>query len=230
LPPAVKKHGCLNFVYGNFQLPHPNKKLTVMPTQYSLQIIHPAFELLKRSARVLHFIAASIILINALHLLQIHHENKLICYTQIVIAADIYLLVFFGGVLLIEAPRLNLIFRLIELLALFGISVTLVDDGHNWFGFVHLMIAASYLFLFYREWRVIRSEAVGISQTGITVPNFVRDAEISWHEIKNIIPKYHSIIIETCRNKKIEFSLRNNLKIDELGQIDDFCKKHLING
>ena len=199
-----------------------------MSTQYSLQIIHPAFELLKRSARVLHFIAASIILINALHLLQVHNGNKLLCYTQMIIALDIFLLVFLGGVLLVEAPKLNLIFRLFEVCTLFGISLTLMKDGHSWFGVVHLIASAGYLFLFYREWRVIRSEAVDISQTGIRVPNFVKDAEISWNEVKNIIPRYHSIIIETLRHKTIEFSLRKNLKIDELEQIDDFCKKHMV--
>ncbi len=201
-----------------------------MATQFSLQVVHPAFELLKRSARVLHFIAASVILIDALHLLQAHHGNKVLCYTQMVIAADIFILVFFGGVLLIEAPRLNLIFRLIEVLTLFGISLTMMSDGHTWFGFVHLNVSAGYLFLFYREWRVIRPEAVDISQTGITVPDFVKDVEIGWHEVKRIIPQYHRIIIETLRHKKIEFDLRKNLKIDELEQIDDFCRKHLIKG
>jgi hypothetical protein len=95
---------------------------------------------------------------------------------------------------------------------------------------VHLIISGGYLFLFYREWRVIRSEAVDISHTGISIPNFAKDVEISWNEVKSIIPKYHSIIIETLRHKKIEFDLRQNLKIDELEQIDDFCKKHLIKG
>ena len=199
-------------------------------TQYSIPVVHPAFELLKRSARILHFLAASVIVINAVHLLQAHNATRVLCYTQMIIAADIFLLVFFGGVLLIEAPRLNLIFRLIESLTLLGIAITLMNDGHNWYGFMHVIIAAGYLFLFRREWRVIRSEAVDIRPTGITVPNFVKDAEIGWHEIKTIIPKYHSIIIETLRHKKIEFSLRQNLKIDELEQIDEFCRKHLVNG
>jgi len=199
-----------------------------MPNQFSLQIVHPAFELLKRSARILHFIAASVILIDALHLLIAHDANKVLCITQIIIAADIFILVFLGGVLLLEAPRLNLIFRLCEALTLFGIAVTLFTDGHYWYSLIHFVASASYLFLFYREWRVMRSEAVDITQTGIRVPNFVKDAEIGWNEVKTIIPKYHSIIIETFRNKKIEFSLRENLKIDELGQIDEFCKKHLV--
>jgi hypothetical protein len=201
-----------------------------MQTQYSLPVVHPAFELLKRYARVLHFIAASLIFINAVHLLQAHNGNEVLYYTQMIIAADIFLLVFFGGALLIEAPRLNLIFRLFEVLTLMGISFTLMGEGHNWFGLVHLIVFGGYLFLFYREWRVMRSEAVDISHTGISIPNFTKDAEISWNEIKTIIPKYHSIIIETLRHKKIEFNLRQNLKIDELEQIDDFCKKHLIKG
>jgi hypothetical protein len=207
---------------------HHSKKLTVMQTQYSIPVVHPAFELLKRSARILHFIAASAILINALHILQAHNGNKLFCYSQMVIAADVFLLVFFGGVLLIEAPRMNLIFRLIEALTLLGIGMTLIDDGHKWYGAFHLLAAAGYFFLFKRERRVLQSEAIDIKSTGITVPDFVKDAEISWNEIKTIIPKYHSIIIETLRHKKMEFNLRRNLKIDELEQIDDFCKKHLV--
>ncbi|MFN8251302.1 MAG: hypothetical protein U0V75_05415 [Ferruginibacter sp.] len=201
-----------------------------MQTQYSLPVVHPAFELLKRSARILHFIAASVILINAIHILNAHDGNKVLCYTQMIIAVDIYLLVFFGGVVLVEAPRLNLIFRLIEALALFGIAITLFEDGHHSLGFLHGLASAGYLFLFYREWRVVRSEAVDIRSTGISFPNFVKDAEIGWNEIKRIIPKYHSIFIETLRNQQIEFNLRQNLKIEELEQIDDFCRKHLVNG
>ena len=201
-----------------------------MQTQYSLQIVHPAFELLKRSARILHFIAASVIFIDALHLLIAHDGNKILCYTQMVIAVDIFVLVFFGGPLLVVAPRLNLIFRFCETLTLFGIAVTLFTDGHTWLALIHFIASAGYLFLFYREWRVMRSEAVDITATGITIPNFLKDAEIGWNEIKTIIPKYHSIIIETLRNQKIEFNLRENLKIDELGQIDEFCRKHLVNG
>ncbi len=201
-----------------------------MPNQFSIQIVHPAFELLKRSARILHFIAASVILIDALHLLIAHDGSKVLCFTQMIIAADIFILVFLGGVLLVEAPRLNLIFRLCEAITLFGIAVTLLSDGHYWYSIIHFFAAAGYFFLFYREWRVMRSEAVDISPTGVRVPNFLNDAEIGWNEIKTIIPKYHSIIIETLRNKKIEFNLRENLKIDELGQIDEFCRKHLIKG
>lgn len=201
-----------------------------MPNQYSIPVVHPAFELLKRSARILHFIAASIILVNAVFELQSHNISNILCYMQMIIAADIYLLVFLGGSLLVVAPKLNLIFRFMEALALMGTGAMLMANGHGWYGFSHLLVSTGYFFLFYREWRVIHSEAVDIKPTGITLPNFVKDAEIGWNEIRSIIPRYHNIIIETFRNKKILFQFRNNLKIEELQQIDEFCQKHLSNG
>lgn len=201
-----------------------------MPTQYSLPVIHPSFELLKRSARILHFIAASVILINGLHQLQMHHSGKLLCYSQLLLAADIYLLVFLGGGLLADAPRVNCIFRMFELLAIMGIACVLISDEHIILGWVHFLLSGGYCFLFYREYRVMHSEAIDIRHTGITIPDFLSDAEISWHDIKSVIPKYHTIFIETLRHKKIEFQLRKNLKIEELQQIDEFCRQHQRNG
>lgn len=198
-----------------------------MNTQYSLRIIHPAFELLKRSSRLLHFIAASVIILNAFHQLRNHEGDRLLCYSQVFIGADIFILVFFGGTAIAEAPRLNLVFRFIETAFLFGIGLTLITDGHIFLGWIHLLFSGGYLFLFYREKRVFRNESVDITQTGISIPNFLKDAEISWADIKSILPHYHSIIIETFRNKKIQFQLRQNLKIDELEQIDEFCRKHI---
>ena len=198
-----------------------------MPTQYFLPIIHPAFELLKRSARALHFIGASVILISGLHLLQEHESTKLLCYLQMIIAGEIYLVLFLGRTLFRDSPGLNVFFRIIESLTLMGIGFTLMSNGHILPGWVHLFVSAGYFFLFYREWRIMRSESINIRQTGITIPNFIKDEEIGWPEIKSIIPKYHSIIIETFRNKRIQFQLRRNLKIDELQQIDEFCRQHL---
>ena len=197
-----------------------------MPTHYSLAIIHPSFELLKRSSRILHFIAASIIMINGIHHFQIHHYSKVICYCQLLLAGDIYLLVLLGGALLSSPTSVNILFRLIELLTFMGIGLVLVTDGHIVLGEVHFGISAAYGFLFYREYRIMHSEAVDIRQTGIAIPNFLTDDEISWQDIKMVIPKYHCILIETFRHKKILFQLRTNLKIEELQQIDEFCRQH----
>ncbi len=199
-----------------------------MPAHYSLPVIHPSFESLKRSAPILHFIAASIILINGLHHFQLHHISKIICYCQFLIATDVYLLLFLVAVgVLTDAIFVNCIFRCIEAMTLLGISFILISDGHSILGCAHLLISAGYVFIFYREYRMQHSETVDISPTGISIPNFNSDMEISWQEVKSIVPKYHSILIETFRNKKIQFQLRAGLKIEELQQIDDFCQLHL---
>jgi len=199
-----------------------------MYTQYSLPVIHPAFELLKRSAKILHFIAAAAISMAALHQLQAHGGNKLLCGTLFIIALDIFILVFFTGEILTETTRLNIIFRLIESIVLLGVSLILLKDGHIFPGILNFIASLGYFLLMHREVRVIKQENVDIKPTGISLPNLLKDGEISWDEIKNIVPKYHSIIIETIRNKKMEFDLRKNLQINELEEIDSFCKQHLV--
>jgi hypothetical protein len=199
-----------------------------MTTQYFLPVIHPAFEVLKKSSQTLHFIGASIILVNGLHLMEEHSSAKLLCYFQFIITAEIYLVLFFAKALLVESQVLNVFFRIIETLTLVGIAFTLFTYNHIISGWVHLLLSAGFFVLFYREWRIMRSESVNIRQTGISIPNFIKDEEISWSEIKSIIPKYQSILIETIRNKKIQFQLRKNLKIEELQQIDEFCRQHLL--
>jgi hypothetical protein len=198
-----------------------------MPTQYSLPVIHPSFELLKRSAPFLHFIAASIILVNGLHHFQLHHINKIICYCQLFIAADVYLFLFFIVMgLVTDTVYVNCIFRFMETMTLLGISSILFSDGHHVMAFLHLALCIGYGFIFYREYRIQHSEAVDIKPTGISIPNFKADTEISWQDIKEVQPGYHSILIETFRNKKIQFRLRCNLNMEERQQIDEFCRRH----
>lgn len=199
-----------------------------MANQYLLPVIHPAFELLKRSSRILHFIGASIILVNGLFLLQDPGASRLSSYLQLIIAAEIYLVIVLGKMLQIDSPVVNIFFRAVEAATLLGIAVNLLSNGSAGAGYSHLLASFGYFFLLYRECRILHSEFVDIRSTGIIIPNFVKDEEISWPEIKNIAPGYHTIVIETFRNKKIEFELRKNLKIEELQQIDEFCRQHLI--
>lgn len=197
-----------------------------MAANYSLSIVNPSFELQKNLSRLLHFMAAAFIAVNAVHQLSSHEGNQLTCYTQLIIALDIFILVFFGGAMLDGMPKIGVIFRLIETLTFLGIAITLNDEYHPYLAGFHGFIAAIYLLVCYREWRVSISEAIEIKSTGITVPNFITNAEISWMNIKKVVANYNSIIIETAKNKKIKFQFRNNLKIEELEQINDFCIQH----
>jgi hypothetical protein len=199
-----------------------------MSTYYSLHVVHPGFELLKRSAKILHFIAGAAILANAVHEWQVQDSSAIIYIAQGIIGIDIIILVFFTGNILVENPRLNVIFRLIESVALLGICFSMLMDAHYILSVVYLAAAFGYFMLVHKEIRVLKEQEIFIKSTGISIPNLLKDVEISWVDVKQIIPKYHSIIIETLKSKKIEFDLSKNLKIDELEQINDFCTKHLV--
>ncbi len=205
---------------------HLSKKLTVMPGKYSLSIIHPGFELLKSLCRLLHLVAAILIAINAIHQLAAHEGSKIICYTQLIIAADIAIMVFFDAGLFFYKPKMAVLFRVIEAFTFAGIAVALVAENHPWFSIVNCLLAVAYLFIAYREWRIADAEAVEIQNNGIRFPNFFRDAKIKWLHVKKVVANYNSIRIETVQDKKVEFELRHNLKIDELQQINDFCRVH----
>lgn len=199
-----------------------------MAANYSLSIVHPSFELLKNAGRLLHFVAAAFIALNAVHQLSAHEGSSLICYTQLIIAIDILILVFFGAGTLSAAPKVGVLFRLIEAFTFSGVWLTLTSEGHPWLGIVHALLAAVYFFICYREWRISISEAIEIKSNGITVPHFIANAEIRWLHIKKVVAGFNSIIIETVRDEKVQFTLRNNLKIEELEQINDFCRERTM--
>jgi len=133
-----------------------------MAAKYSLSIVHPSFESLKNVSRLLHFMAAAFIVLNAVHQLAAHEGNKITCYTQIVIAADIFILVFFGAGLLATLPKVGVLFRLIEALTFLGVWITLTNESHPYPGMLHAVFSAIYFFICYREWRMSVSEAVEI--------------------------------------------------------------------
>ena len=91
---------------------------------------------------------------------------------------------------------------------------------------MHLIIAIIYSFIAYREWRIAVSEAVELKPNGITIPDFFGQWQYQMAAYKKSGEDYNSIIIETVRDKKVQFQLRHNLKIEELQQINDFCSVH----
>ncbi len=196
-----------------------------MTAQYSISIIHPSFELLRNASRLLHFMAAAFIALNAFHQLSAHEGSKILCYAQLVIAADLLILVFFAGAALYAISKTNVLFRLIEGLCFGGIALSSANEDHPLLAVFHLLCAGAYLFICYREWRVCRTESIQLRASGITIPNFIADANIKWLHVKRVVTRVNSILIETVSNEKVEFELKQHLKIEELEQINDFCRE-----
>jgi len=193
----------------------------------SIPVIHPAFEKLKRSGRLLHFTAGIVIISHAISHLNQPHSSQLYFWCQVIFGLDIFLLVFAGRNLLQAMPRVNLFFRFGEFLFFFCIGILLLLKG-NWItGVFHTGISIIYCYLLYCERRVNTEEMVSLHHTGVSIPALPDSKFLLWSHINKLHAQYDSIEIQTSENKQIRFEFRRNLQFEELDQIHEFCRHYL---
>lgn len=192
----------------------------------NLPVIHPAFQNLRKNRRFLHFIAALIILVHAISHISRPGSNNIYSICLLLIALDIFLLVFVNNHALNSVPKLNLFFRVIECLFFLGISVEMFSSMQWFIATLHLLIGAVYLCLFYCERNLEKNEIVGIYHSGLIVPALSGNKFLLWSNVTNIEANYSKICINTPE-KSLEFNLKTNLQFGELDQIHEFCRHYL---
>jgi len=193
----------------------------------SLPIVHPAFEKLKRSGKWLHFIAGLLILTHALTHVHQQESNSLYFWCQLILSLDIFILVIAGKNILIQLPKVNLFFRLVEILFFLGIGIVMLWADKWVTGFIHLGLSIAYCFLFYCERTLNSGELLSFHHTGVSIPGIPESRFLLWSNINDIEPRYDSIHIETSTNKNLNFDLRKNLSFEQLEQIHEFCRHYL---
>ncbi len=193
----------------------------------SLPVVHPAFEKLKNSGRLLHLAAGGLILAHAVSHFNQPQSSPLYIGCLLLIAVDIFILVFAGRNILITLPRINLFFRLIEFLFFLGIGITMLFSKSWWVGSVHILLSAAYCYLFYCEKKMLTDEYLAIHHTGISIPALPEHKFFIWSNINGIDAHYDHITISTSHQKSYHFSLRKNLAFEELDQIHEFCRHYL---
>lgn len=195
----------------------------------SIPVFHPAFEKLKRSGRLLHFTAAIVIISHAISHINQPDFSLLYFSCQIILALDIFLLVFLGRNILLTFPRVNLFFRFVEFL-FFLVAGAMLFLKSSWIpGVFHVAISILYFYLLYCERRVNTDERVSLHHTGVTIPALPESRFLLWSHINHLHAQYDSIEILTSDNKQIRFEFRRNLEFEELDQIHEFCKHYIGN-
>jgi hypothetical protein len=193
----------------------------------SFNVVHPAFQNLKRSGRLLHLTAGGLILAHAISHFRQPDASPIYFWCQFILALDIFILVFAGRQVLATLPKVNLFFRFIEFLFFLGIAVLVFFERKWLMGGLHLVLSFIYIYLFYCEKTTIDGEYVGIHHTGITVPALPESKFFIWANISSIKANYDSITIETSLDKTYHFNLKENLRFEELDQIHEFCRHYL---
>ena len=193
----------------------------------SLPVVHPAFERLKRSGSWLHVAAGLLILTHALSHFHRQEPPGLYFWCLLIISLDIFILVGVGREVLRQLPRVNLFFRVVEIVFFLGIGLMMLAD-RNWVtAGIHLSLSIAYSYLFYCEKSLRSDELLSFHHIGITIPGLPESQFLLWTHINDIETFYDSIHISTSQDKQLSFELRKNLDFAELEQIHEFCRHYL---
>ena len=193
----------------------------------AVPIIHPVFRTLKNSSRLLHLMAAGLIMAHALTHFTDPFPSPVFFWCQVIISLDIILLVFYGRQVLQDMPRVNLFFRLIESLFFLGIATLMFLNQKYLFAGINMLIGLSFIYLLYCERRMGTQERIGIYHTGISIPALPENKFFKWSQIAGLKASYDAISIETSYRKIYSYHLQKNLGFAELEQIHEFCRHYL---
>src|SRR5579872_2510383 len=117
---------------------HPRiPKKTALMDSISLPVVSPTFERLKRNGIWLHSLAGALILAHAVSHFRSETTHTLYFWCLLLISLDIFLLVIAGRDLLHQLPRVNLFFRLVEIIFFFCIGTLMIIEGNELTGIVH---------------------------------------------------------------------------------------------
>ena len=193
----------------------------------SLPVVAPAFERLKRSGLGLHLAAGVLILTHAVSHFRSEESHTLYFWCQLIISLDIFLLVMAGKDVLRQMPRVNLFFRLVEIIFFLGIGILMLIQGHILIGIIHSSLSIGYSYLFYCEKSLRSEELLSFHHTGITVPGLPESRFLLWSHINDVETFYDSIHISTAGQETLTFDLRRNLEFAQLDHIHQFCRFYL---
>lgn len=192
----------------------------------SLPVVHPQFQNLRQKGKLLHLLAAALIVVHA-----VSHFNQpgvpfIYSACLFLIALDIFILVLATRGSLSAMPKVNLFFRAIETVFFLGIGVEMLIKQHWMSGASHLILGIAFSYLFYCERKLNRGEFLGIYHTGLSIPSLPENKFLLWSKINDVEANYSTIHVSTPE-KELVFDLQQNLQFGELDQIHEFCRHYL---
>ena len=193
----------------------------------SLPVVAPSFERLKKNGKRLHVLAAVLLLAHAISHFRGETTHTLYFWCLLFISLDIFLLVIAGRDVLLQLPKLNLFFRLVEILFFLGIGVLMIVEGYEITGIVHFLLCIGYGYLFYCERALRQIETLSFFHIGILVPGLPESRLLYWTHVNGVKAGYDHIEIATADSDELGYELRVNLSFDQLEHVKAFCYHYL---
>src|SRR5579872_2491084 len=115
-----------------------------------------------------------------------------------------------------QAPKLNLFFRSVEIIFFLGIGCLMIPEGHILTGIFHVLLSIAYGYLFYCELSFRTDETLSIHHSGVSIPDLPEPRFLHWTHINEIEATYDTIDITTAGEQSLHFRLRHNLEFEEM--------------
>lgn len=197
-----------------------------MPS-YSIPIRFEPFERQKKAARLVHFLAAFLMLANAWG--DFNQPTPNLLFTVVQIAGSLITLVYaFAGKKILGTSR-NGLFRIMEaLIFVFAAWYFYSKMNLHLMGLLQILAAVGLIMLFITERTIFTPTVVTIDEKGITTPNNIKNRFMPWASIDNMLIKNDFVSINTIHNHFIQYETNVMLSELQMDEMNAFCRRHFV--
>lgn len=191
---------------------------------YTIPIYYEPFEKQKKAAKLLHLLAAFLMIANAWGNFHQPTPSLLFVLVQISVALLTFLFVVTGTKIFPQTTLSNTIFRLTQAFALIYASFYFFQAMHlNFMGILQLSGSIGLFLLLYSERSLYQPSTIVIDSTGVRAPANFGKRLIEWSNIENMRIRNDYISINTRQNQFVQFETNAVLSELEMDQMNAFC-------
>lgn len=195
-------------------------------SDFHFPIRNPYVRTKKLPVALLHF-TAGFLLVNAWYEARIGHYPAWLASCFIVLAVGEIIFTFFAGRLQRAHPLWGEAMRLITAVTFFVYAVMLFRDRQSLFGTLMVLIALSFVGIFFIEKRWKRPFILRIDEEGLWFPRLFRYELFPWIKFNHVILRNNLLTLDFATNRVVQLDLEVQLGDGETQGFNQFCSRHV---
>jgi hypothetical protein len=196
---------------------------------YSIPIYFEPFERQKKAAKLIHLLAAFLMIANAWG--DFNQPTPNLIFTVIQITGALLTITFIatGRKWLGNTSSGHRLFRILEaLIFLYAAWYFFEKMNLQMMGFLQILAAIGLLMLFITEKNIFSATFVTINEKGISTPGNIKNRFMPWSSIDNMLIKNDYVSINTIHNHFIQFETRIVLSELEMDEMNANCREQFV--
>ncbi|HMO32064.1 MAG TPA: PH domain-containing protein [Lacibacter sp.] len=195
-------------------------------TTYTIPVFYEPLERQRKAARVLHLLAAFLMIANAWGDFNQPTPNYVFVLVQLSAAVLVLLFAFLGKKIFPNHGGTNSVFRLLEVVVLLQATWYFFTVMHlNFMATLQVIAAGGLLLLYFSERILFQDPVVRISDKGIDLPGGFRRKHLAWTDVENMRIRNDYISINTKQNRFIQLETGTTLGELQMDEMNAFCRE-----